>query len=108
MYIVNLYAQVYGDSVDALHVTSVVDCVGILSKHPQLADFEPVGEEASEGDMLGETAAERNVHCPLPSLVPRLHCILVTKLNHCNPHLPRDLTCPLPIEGTVNNVNTSL
>ena len=91
--------QVYGESVEALRVTTVVDCVGILSKHPHLTRFE--GEREEEEEMVGETAAERSAHCPPPSLVPRLHCVSVTILHHCNPLLPHNLPRPLPGEGTV-------
>lgn len=91
--------QVYGGGVESLCVTSVIDCVGILSKHPHLARFEGEKEEGEE--MMGETAAERSAHCPPPSLVPRLHCIMVTTPTHCNPLLPDSLPRPLPGEGSV-------
>ena len=94
--------QVYGD-VEALKVTSMVECVGVLSKHPQLAQFEREMEDGGEGGLVepfsGETAAERSAHSPPPSLIPRLHCILVRPLTHSHPLLPRDLPCPLPKEG---------
>lgn len=92
--------QVYGEGVEVLRVTSVVECVGVLSKHPHLAHFEGDGVGGGDGELLGESAAERSVHCPPPSLVPRLHCILVRTLTHYNPLLPRDLPHPLPGEGT--------
>ena len=77
-------------------MTSAVECVGVLSKHPVLTHFEGDGEEV-EG--VGETAAERSAHCPPPSLVPRLHCILITSLGVTNPLLPRQLPLPLSGEG---------
>ena len=86
--------QVYGEGVESLRVTTAVECVGVLSKHPLLTHFEE--EEEEEG---GESVAERSAHCPPPSLVPRLHCILVTPLLHNNPLLPRGLPHPLPAEG---------
>ncbi|CAI7997761.1 Sortilin-related receptor (Fragment) [Geodia barretti] len=88
------WTKVYGESVEAFRVTSTVECVGVLSKHPVLTLFEG-GEDGEEG-VVGETAAERSAHCPPPSLVPRLHCILVTSLSHTNPLLPRQLPLPLP------------
>ena len=95
--------QVYSDGVEALRVTSAVECVGVLSKHPLLTHFEG-GHDNDDGDieMVGESAAERSAHCPPPSLVPRLHCILVTPLSHTNPLLPRDLPHPLPGEGQIS------
>ena len=83
-------------------MTRVVECVGVLSKHPHLTIFEEGGEVAGGGveELPGESAAERSAHFPPPSLVPRLHCILVRTLAHCNPLLPRDLPRPLPGEGT--------
>ena len=94
--------QVYGEGVEAFRVTSAVECVGVLSKHPVLTHFGGEGDGEEEG-MVGETAAERSAHCPPPSLVPRLHCILVTSLTHTNPLLPRLLPHPLPGEGMVPN-----
>ena len=93
------YIQVYGEGVEVLCVTSVVECIGVLSKHPYLTHFE--GSEGTEGteEILGESEAEKSAHCPPPSLVPRLHCILVKTLTHCNPLLPRHLPRPLPGEG---------
>ena len=38
------------------------------------------------------TAAERVVHSPPSSLVPRLHAVLLQKLKHNNPLLPQDLS----------------
>ena len=96
--------QVYGESVEAFRVTSTVECVGVLSKHPVLTLFEG-GEDGEEG-VVGETAAERSAHCPPPSLVPRLHCILVTSLSHTNPLLPRQLPLPLPRDGMIGNGTT--
>ena len=40
------------------------------------------------------TAAERAVHTPPPSLVPRLHAVVIRKLAHNNPLLPHDLSAP--------------
>ena len=37
-------------------------------------------------------AAEKAAHIPPPSLVPRLHAVLMRKLSHNNPLLPHDLT----------------
>lgn len=88
--------QVYSDGVEELRVTSVVECVGVLSKDPSLAHFDG-GEDGEE--LLGESSEERTAHSPPPSLVPRLHCILVRTLTHSNPLLPRDLLRPLPREG---------
>ena len=92
-------AQVYGEGVEALTVTSVVECIGILSKHPYLTHFEGSGGAEGAEEILSESEAERSAHCPPPSLVPRLHCILVKTLTHCNPLLPRHLPRPLPGEG---------
>ena len=91
----------YGEDVEVLQVTRVVECVGVLSKHPHLTIFEEGGTVAGGRveEFPGESAAERSAHFPPPSLVPRLHCILVRTLAHCNPLLPRDLPRPLPGEG---------
>ena len=82
-------------------MTSVVDCVGVLSKNPHLALFEEGGEE---GKMMGDSVAERSATCPPHTLIPRLHCISVTTLSHCNPLLPRDLPHPLPAKGRLHCV----
>ncbi|XP_076461198.1 mini-chromosome maintenance complex-binding protein-like [Babylonia areolata] len=79
--------KVYGDG-DALKVNDMIEVVGILSVDPSLAEF---SSDQDEQDMA-MSAAERAVHTPPPSLVPRLHAVLIQKMTHNNPFLPQDLT----------------
>ncbi|XP_078668117.1 mini-chromosome maintenance complex-binding protein-like [Branchiostoma floridae x Branchiostoma belcheri] len=80
--------KVYQSS-DSLKLNDVVEFVGVLSIDPALATFNSgtgeTGTSAYEdgGDMMD--VEEQAAHSPPPSLVPRLHAILVQKLVHTNP-----------------------
>ncbi|KAL8579010.1 hypothetical protein ACOMHN_035949 [Nucella lapillus] len=77
--------KVYDDS-HGLKVNDVIDVVGILSVDPSMANF---SSDQDQQDMA-MTAAERAVHTPPPSLVPRVHAVLIRKMAHNNPLLPPD------------------
>lgn len=47
--------------------------------------------EAISGTGVDDDTAEFLAHNPPPSLVPRLHAIVIRKLDHVNPHLPWDI-----------------
>lgn len=68
----------------------MIEVVGVLATDPALSPL-TYGEDQHQLD----TAAERKVHCPPPSLVPRLHAIVVRPLPHSNPLLPMDLSFPV-------------
>ena len=48
-------------------------------------------------------AAEEQAHCPPPSLVPRMHAILVQKMAHENPLIPSNITLP-DNQGVLDNL----
>ncbi|KAK7110193.1 mini-chromosome maintenance complex-binding protein-like [Littorina saxatilis] len=73
---------------NGLKVNDVIEVVGILSVDPSMADFT---NDQNEQDVT-MTAAERAAHTPPPSLVPRLHAVLIRKLAHNNPLLPHNLS----------------
>ncbi|KAK7500684.1 hypothetical protein BaRGS_00007928 [Batillaria attramentaria] len=79
--------KVYEEDGD-LKVNDVLEVVGVLSVDPAMVQF----DQEEEGMSDASTAAEREAHTPPPSLVPRLHAVLIRKLVHNNPLLPRDLT----------------
>lgn len=93
------YVQVYGNT-EPYKVTSMVEFIGVLSVDPALAHFE---DEGDEDPFQTETAAERKVHSPPPSLIPRLHCIVARCLAHSNPLLPSNLTTPIKSTGMDGN-----
>lgn len=62
----------------------MVEIVGFLSVDPALSgEFQP--ETNSLIELSVESEAEIITHNPPPSLVPRVHAVLVKKLDHCNP-----------------------
>ena len=79
----------------------MVEFIGVLSVDPALAHFEDGGDEEQHlvDPFQTETAAERRVHSPPPSLIPRLHCIVARCLTHSNPLLPSNLTTPIKSTG---------
>lgn len=72
---------------------SIVEVVGVLGIDPALG---PLNYNENSEDL--DTAAERKVHCPPPSLVPRLHAITIRCLQHSNPLLPHDLPFPVQVD----------
>lgn len=79
--------KVYEEDGD-LKVNDLLEVVGVLSVDPALATF----DHEDEGMTDISNAAEREAHTPPPSLVPRLHAVLIRKLVHNNPILPHDLS----------------
>ena len=77
-------------------MSSMVEVVGVLSMHPSLA---PLTYEDTEDQREMDTIAERKVHRPPPSLVPRLHAITATLLTHSNPLLPLNLPSPISLSS---------
>ena len=100
------YVQVYGN-IEPYKVTSMVEFIGVLSVDPALAHFEDVGDEELQlvDPFQTETAAERKVHSPPPSLIPRLHCIVARCLAHSNPLLPSNLTTLIKSTGMDGNTS---
>lgn len=88
---------------DAFKVGEVVDVVGVLGTDPSLAPL--TYTESSENEQLMDTAAERRAHCPPPSLVPRLHAMVVRHPPHSNPLLPRDLSFPLQPDSELGHLH---
>ena len=81
-------------------MTSLLEIVGVLSIHPSLA---PLVYEEDAQQMI-DTVAERRVHSPPPSLVPRLHAITAKILSNCHPLLPPDLPSPLDTNSIINTI----
>jgi hypothetical protein len=63
-----------------IKLTDMLEVVGVVSLDPALAHVEAGGGEEEEMMMMGTAP-----HLPPPSLVPRLHVVSYTKLNHNNP-----------------------
>ncbi|OWF40339.1 Mini-chromosome maintenance complex-binding protein [Mizuhopecten yessoensis] len=78
------------DDIDSYCVNDLVEFVGVLSVDPSLAQFE-AEDQGPEGGVCTDgfevSMEEKNAHAPPPSLVPRLHVVLGTKLPHINPLL---------------------
>ena len=105
--VLHSFIQVYCDS-QLFPVNGLFEFIGILSSDPSLVNFEPgVPEQNMLDPFASETSAERQVHCPPPSLIPRLHCILATPLSHNNPTLPITLAPPITKQGTYNYIEKS-
>ena len=91
-YIIITSLQVYSDA-DTGPVNGLMEFIGILSTDPSLVNFETPDPNTDLVDpFASESLAERQFHCPPPSLIPRLHCLVTTPLSHSNPLLP--LTLP--------------
>ncbi|KPJ02129.1 Mini-chromosome maintenance complex-binding protein [Papilio xuthus] len=77
--------KIYDES-ENLKLNDMIEVIGFLSVDPSLS-----GEFKSENNSFlepeSETDAETITHNPPPSLVPRLHAVVVKKLDHCNPLL---------------------
>ncbi|CAG5133455.1 unnamed protein product, partial [Candidula unifasciata] len=77
--------RVYSRNVE-LKTTDAIEVIGILSVDPQLAC---IYDEDSHIDISERD--ELQAHEPPPSLVPRLHALVIKHLHHNNPEL-----CPNP------------
>ena len=93
---------------DSYKVTSMVEFIGVLSVDPAMAHFETEQTESRVDELLdpfsAESAAERSVHSPPPSLIPRIHAITARILTHSNPLLPGQLSVPVEKSGIVQRV----
>lgn len=76
--------RVYG-KIDALKVNDMVEFIGVLSMQITESDSE-MNAVGGDGD---ETSSEPKL--PPPSLVPRLHAVVIYNLKHNNPHLPANI-----------------
>lgn len=81
------------DDFDSFALNTVIDVIGFLSVDPVLS-----GALAEEDEFIDET--ERQANHPPPSLIPRLHAVIVKKLDHINPLYEN---VPLSLQG--QNVN---
>ncbi|XP_077992480.1 mini-chromosome maintenance complex-binding protein-like [Glandiceps talaboti] len=81
------------ENFDNFRVNDVIEFIGVLSVDPALATATQHRETSPFVDPSDamEGVEERHAHSPPPSLVPRLHAIVVNKLQHCNPLLPQNL-----------------
>uniref|UniRef100_A0ABM0LV56 Mini-chromosome maintenance complex-binding protein n=1 Tax=Saccoglossus kowalevskii TaxID=10224 RepID=A0ABM0LV56_SACKO len=84
------------DGFDNFRVNDVVEFIGVLSIDPALATdtHQPSSDITSsfvDPSEAMEGVEERHAHSPPPSLVPRLHAIIVNKLQHNNPLLPQNI-----------------
>uniref|UniRef100_A0A2C9L921 Mini-chromosome maintenance complex-binding protein n=1 Tax=Biomphalaria glabrata TaxID=6526 RepID=A0A2C9L921_BIOGL len=82
-----------------LRTTDAVEFVGILSVDPQLASI--FDDEMEAEDVACQQ--ELKAHEPPPSLVPRMHALVIRKLHHNNPYLP-----PVPSEELYKTAVKSL
>ncbi|ESO96921.1 hypothetical protein LOTGIDRAFT_231720 [Lottia gigantea] len=94
------------DEIDTFKVNDCVEFIGILSVDPAMAQFENSNSEESLVPEF-ETPEERQVHSPPPSLVPRLHVLLHTKLQHTNPLVLSD-TKHIEFTIKLNQVKTEV
>ncbi|XP_070539996.1 mini-chromosome maintenance complex-binding protein-like [Ptychodera flava] len=81
------------ENFDQFRVNDVIEFIGVLSVDPALATINHHQEVHTLVDPSEEMEdiEERHAHSPPPSLVPRLHAIVVNKLHHCNPLLPQNI-----------------
>ncbi|CAI9736278.1 Hypothetical predicted protein [Octopus vulgaris] len=76
------------DKIETLKVNDMLEVIGILSIDPSMvADSSDFSGDIEEG--MSSTAVEQ--HLPPPSLVPRIHAVMVNKVNHNNPWLTNSL-----------------
>ncbi|XP_013134505.1 PREDICTED: mini-chromosome maintenance complex-binding protein [Papilio polytes] len=77
--------KIYDES-ENLKLNDMIEVIGFLSVDPSLSgEFRPENNSFLEPE--SETEAEIITHNPPPSLVPRIHAVVVKKLEHCNPLL---------------------
>uniref|UniRef100_A0A8C5WMB4 Mini-chromosome maintenance complex-binding protein n=1 Tax=Leptobrachium leishanense TaxID=445787 RepID=A0A8C5WMB4_9ANUR len=79
---------------DRFKVNDVIEVFGVLCADPHLSAASDDGDSASVVmDPLDgmDTAEERRVHSPPTSLVPRIHAIVIRRLDHNNPLMPPGL-----------------
>ncbi|KPJ07487.1 Mini-chromosome maintenance complex-binding protein [Papilio machaon] len=77
--------KIYDES-ENLKLNDMIEVIGFLSVDPSLSgEFQQENNSFLEPE--SETDAETITHNPPPSLVPRLHAVVVKKLDHCNPLL---------------------
>ncbi|EDV20813.1 uncharacterized protein TRIADDRAFT_31319 [Trichoplax adhaerens] len=96
--------KIYEDT-DNIKVNDMIEFFGILSVDPalkapsntRLTRDSGIYDPEIDMDCAEETAA----HCPAPSLVPRLHCIIARHLPHSNPILPFDSPSEISINNTL-------
>lgn len=84
--------KLYDQSLD-LKMNDVVEFIGILSIDPAVSVLQSERDENFASSFLQdqENLAELQAHNPPASLVPRLHAIVVDRLEHNNPCVPRNL-----------------
>jgi len=90
--------RVYSRDVE-LKATDAVEVVGVLSIDPQLAAF--YDDDNPHNELID--SEELQAHEPPPSLVPRLHSLVIRPLQHNNPLLP-----PQPTADDYKQVVTHL
>lgn len=89
--------KVYADF-DSFTLNSMVEVIGFLSVDPCL---DGTTQEVSEFDEITEIQASN----PPPSLIPRLHAVIVKPLTHYNPMLFEN---PSPLPETTDSVYKDL
>jgi hypothetical protein len=94
--------KLYDTSVD-LKLNDVIEVFGILSTDPSMAvfhdhSFSPVMGDGLEASIAANQMMDDGMQTehlaknPPPSLVPRLHAVIIRKLDHSNPCLPASIT----------------
>ncbi|CAK8689041.1 unnamed protein product [Clavelina lepadiformis] len=96
--------KVYDENKD-FKVNEIYEFIGVLSVDPALS----ATYDSSTGDGIDEDHMEEDrAHHPPPSLVPRLHCISMLKLNHINPLVSCDSSSALDISNMAVNLRHDL
>ncbi|GAB1607546.1 mini-chromosome maintenance complex-binding protein-like [Argonauta hians] len=79
------------DKIDHLKVNDMLEVVGILSTDPSMAadsqDSSTNNDDGEEGEEVDMESTSVEQQLPPPSLVPRLHAVVVARLEHNNPWL---------------------
>ncbi|XP_037940373.1 mini-chromosome maintenance complex-binding protein-like [Teleopsis dalmanni] len=90
--------KIYNDLEDYI-LDTVIDAVGFLSVDPSLD-----GTAMDTDECQYISATELHAQNPPPSIIPRLHAIVVHRLRHCNPLLDERILAlkPHPIVDAVN------
>ncbi|XP_073540700.1 mini-chromosome maintenance complex-binding protein [Phyllobates terribilis] len=79
---------------DNYKVNDVLDVYGVLSVEPMLSVLSEDSDLASsllDPTVCMDTHEEQRSHSPPTSLVPRIHAVVIHKLPHTNPVIPRSM-----------------
>lgn len=93
-----------------LKLNDMIEVIGVLSVDPALAFINERREESSflSAEPMMDFAEEQEARNPPPSLVPRIHAILVNHMSHNNPYLPPNIAADDDTEAAFEAVREEL